>query len=359
MQRPHGHAPIAHGPTLPFATTHGASAQGLRKRGLTSQAPATRSLLRRSLRGIGRNLGLVCLIGGLAGCDSIFQRGLGPREGLRPMAPPADLQTTQTPPYAPTLVAHYAEAERDARVRGLLRQGGGGPDSPFTARDLARNFATIAFQDEHLVSLGGGGQVLRRWETPVRIGISFSDAVPAADRRRDTDILRTYAARLARITGHPISFVTEAANFRVYVTDDQGRPAVRREILTLTTGLPPEITELLHDMPLGVHCLVIGFAGADPARYQAAAAVIRAEQPDLLRQACLHEEVAQGLGLRNDSAAARPSIFNDDQEFALLTSQDELLLKMLYDPRLPAGITLQEARPIITRIARDLVGGSS
>jgi hypothetical protein len=44
--------------------------------------------------------------------------------------------------------------------------------------------------------------------------------------------------------------------------------------------------------------------------------VIRAEHPDLLRLSCLHEEIAQGLGLPNDSPRARPSIFNDDEEFA-------------------------------------------
>jgi hypothetical protein len=38
------------------------------------------------------------------------------------------------------------------------------------------------------------------------------------------------------------------------------------------------------------------------------------------------------MGLANDSRQARPSIFNDDQEFALLTGHDELLLTILYDP---------------------------
>ena len=73
----------------------------------------------------------------------------------------------------------------------------------------------------------------------------------------------------------------------------------------------------------------------------------------------LAEEVAQGLGLPNDSPTARPSIFNDDEEFALLTTQDELLLKMLYDPRLSPGMTPDEARPILREIADELVGGPS
>ena len=75
-----------------------------------------------------------------------------------------------------------------------------------------------------------------------------------------------------------------------------------------------------------------------------------------MRHACIHEEVAQGLGLPNDSPYARPSIFNDDDEFALLTSHDEALLRMLYDPRLKNGMTVDEARPIVRILAREEMG---
>jgi hypothetical protein len=85
--------------------------------------------------------------------------------------------------------------------------------------------------------------------------------------------------------------------------------------------------------------------------------VIRAENPDLLRLSCIHEELAQGLGLANDSPAARPSIFNDDDEFALLTTHDEQLLRMLYDSRLRAGMSAADAQPIVRTIAREIKGG--
>ena len=98
-------------------------------------------------------------------------------------------------------------------------------------------------------------------------------------------------------------------------------------------------------------------AGDNPNGYPAAIAVIRAENPGLLRLSCVHEELAQGLGLANDYPAARPSIFNDDDEFALLTEQDELMLKMLYDPRLRPGMTAKEVNPRTRIIARELTEG--
>ena len=115
--------------------------------------------------------------------------------------------------------------------------------------------------------------------------------------------------------------------------------------------------DLFTNLPRSYYCLVVAVSGShNPNDYTRAVALIRAEHPDLVRLSCIHEELAQGLGLSNDSPSARPSIFNDDDEFALLTSHDELLLKMLYDPRLKQGMTADEARPITGMIARELMG---
>lgn len=70
---------------------------------------------------------------------------------------------------------------------------------------------------------------------------------------------------------------------------------------------------------------------------------------------CIHEELAQGMGPANDSRTARPSIFNDDEEFAFLTWHDEMLLSILYDRRLRPGMFEAEARPIVLDIARELL----
>ena len=114
----------------------------------------------------------------------------------------------------------------------------------------------------------------------------------------------------------------------------------------------------MRNMRRDTYCAVAAYAAGDnPNVYTAAVAVIRSENPGLLRLSCIHEELAQGLGLANDSPAARPSIFNDDDEFALLTKHDELLLKMLYDKRLRPGMTAEQVNPITRIIARELTDG--
>ena len=74
-----------------------------------------------------------------------------------------------------------------------------------------------------------------------------------------------------------------------------------------------------------------------------------------MRKSCIHEEMAQAMGLSNDSKFAKPSIFNDDEEFALLTNHDENLLKILYDNRLQPGMDANETQQIVTKIAKELL----
>ena len=65
---------------------------------------------------------------------------------------------------------------------------------------------------------------------------------------------------------------------------------------------------------------------------------------------CIVEETTQVMGLPNDSDWVNPSIANDVSKIELLTGLDYLLLKILYDPRLQAGMRLSQSQPIIKNI---------
>ena len=270
------------------------------------------------------------------------------------------------PPSAASLAVrqHFARVQADLLSNGLLRSDGGGRDTPFTDRMLAENFIRIALYDEY--ARGPNGPVqrqtasrLRRWESPVRVGLRFGASVSATSRATDTARISSYLARLSRITGHPIALSDTAPNFFVHIVNEDERRALGPTISTTLPGLSgPEVAGITQ-MPLSTYCLVYAMSEGTSGRYTRAFAVIRAEHPDLLRLSCMHEEIAQGLGLANDSPRARPSIFNDDEEFALLTRQDELMLRILYNPALRPGMTEAEARPIVESLARALLGGES
>lgn len=283
-------------------------------------------------------------------------------------APPPARPVTPTPapPSAESEAAraYFARVERSLVSQGLLREDGGGADAPFTAEQLAANFMRIAFYDE-LVDVGGSyvsrqtASELRRWDGPVTIQPVFGAGVPAARRAADSATIDAYARRLARVTGHPIRTVTAGGNFPVLFLNEDERRAPGAILRAYVPSLSDTAIRTVALMDRDVFCMVFALSDGISPVYRQAIAVIRAEHPERLRRACIHEEIAQALGLPNDSPLARPSIFNDDEEFGLLTTHDELLLNILYDPRLRPGMRAAEARPIVEAIARELVGGES
>jgi hypothetical protein len=295
---------------------------------------------------------------GLAGCVATTPTPtISPRPEARAEAPEPSAESA-------SFARYYRGVEARLVSDGLLRTDGGQTDAPFTAARLAANFERIALYDEY--TLSGGRFVqretparLRRWEQPVRLQAHFSRSVPPEQRAEDRSVLSTYASRLSRVTGHPISTVRSGGNFHVlYLNRDDQRSAGER-VRALVPGVGPETVAEIEALPRSTFCSVYAFSQAGRPVYVAAIAIIRDEHPGLLRRSCVHEEVAQGLGLPNDSPAARPSIFNDDEEFALLTPHDELLLRILYDPRLQPGMEPEEARPVVRRIAEEFMGGPS
>ncbi len=302
-------------------------------------------------------------LAGLVACSSapVPVSGTGQRPELRPMTAAPPLPES---PASAEARAHYARVQSLLLAQGLLRTDGGGPDTPFTDRMLAENFIRVALYDEYARTSGGPVQRttvsrIRKWQAPVRVGLRFGASVPADRRAADTARIASFLARLSMLTGHPISLSDWDPNFIVQMVSEDERQALGPDIRANLPGLSAAEVAGITQMERSTYCLVYAMSEGSGATYTRAYAVIRSEHPDLLRLSCIHEEITQGLGLANDSPSARPSIFNDDEEFALLTKQDELMLRILYNPALTPGMTEDQARPIVESLATGLVGGNS
>ena len=313
----------------------------------------TAGRIRRSGRALALR-GALCLTLALAACVS--QSGA--------------LHTSPTPPPKPQIVpdpetvtaaTHYRAIEDYYRASGRLRTDSGRRDAPFTARQLADNFMAIALRDEF--SEVGGRLVasdvedrLHRWDGPIRLSLRFSPNVPPKEQAADRTYVAGYLARLARYSGLRITLTDRAPNYIVAVVPPADRRALGPSILALDPTTSLAAIRSVTDMAPDVYCTVLANTHDPVPVYVNAFAVVRSELPDIMRRACYDEEIAQSLGLTNDSPSARPSIFNDDQEFAALTPMDGLMLKMLYDPRLRPGMLPAEARPVVDQIAAELMG---
>lgn len=258
--------------------------------------------------------------------------------------------------------ANYADYEQRLIGKGKLRVETVAADASFDAATLALNFERIALNREADSTRPGGDDnmqstPLRRWQGPLRYRLA-GDAVTQEDRAEVADLM----ARIAGLTGLDIAEANAAGgsgeNFLILVTAPEERDRIEAALAEASPRLAR--TFAFWRRRPGLICIADNLpASAEPYVIAAAMVVIGDETRGLLRRACLHEEIVQALGLANDHPQVRPSIFNDDGEFALLTRHDELLLRMLYDARLSPGMTKAEAMPLARRIAGELVPGGA
>ncbi|TMV92024.1 DUF2927 domain-containing protein [Thioclava sp. BHET1] len=318
----------------------------------------------------GRALRIVLGIAGclaVAGCDAMMGSPNAPKSAPRPTPAPSGLASSQVAPRSQLsreMQSYYTKVTAEMEGRGLLRTDVAPRDAPFNQRLLVRDFIHTALYDEYAPSRGGfvarqTVSKLRRWEAPVRMELEFGASIPLKDRASDRAEVSAYAGQLARASGHPVRTVARGGNFHVFFVNEDERRNLAPRLRQLVPGIDAASVDAITDLPLSTYCVVFAFSQGDSAVYSQAVAVIRGEHPPALRTSCIHEELAQGLGLANDYPRARPSIFNDDEEFSLLTHHDEMLLKMLYDPRLRPGMTEATARPIVETIAAEMMAGES
>ncbi|PJI85017.1 Protein of unknown function (DUF2927) [Yoonia maricola] len=309
---------------------------------------------------------MLALAAALMGCE-LTTPPVAPPEPppVEASEPPTEPIVTPPSQASRDLATYYTRLQNDLLAQGLLRGDGGGPDTPFTDTQLARNFVRIALFNEYRDDSDfqrpqATVSKLRRWTGPIRMSVEFGDTVPLAQRDADLASVSAYAARLGRATGVPITITDQNPNFRVLFLGEDDRRTYAPRLRALIPSISDATVRTFVNLPRDQLCVVIGTFAPGQSSYVKAVAMIRAEHPTLMRSACVHEELAQGMGLANDSPGARPSIFNDDEEFALLTTHDELLLRMLYDPRLQTGMEPAVAAPIARQIAREyLETGSS
>lgn len=260
---------------------------------------------------------------------------------------------------------HYLQVENVLRWQGKLKTEVEPEREWVTADRLARNFELIALRSEYVRENGRYVRKrqrlrLRRWEMPVRLTVAFGKSVPQSRRPIYLDEIGNYVNRLQRITNHPMRLTDRDPNVLVLVLNSEELHMARRIIRAHSSNVPPDIGRSIAATPLSIFCSVYSIteSEATPA-YQFAVILIRAEHTGIMLRSCIHEEFAQVLGAPNDSYAVRPSIFNDNEEYAVLTRHDELLLQILYSPRLRVGMTSEEAMPIVRQIARELVTDES
>ena len=259
------------------------------------------------------------------------------------------------------LEKYYNRTSQRLRARGLLRTDKGRLDSLYSMQNLIENFEKIALHNEYIIKNNEfipqeKESNLKRWNRAIKINIIHGENSSNKQIKIDKKNISIFTRRLASITGLEMSISEVNANFIILFLDLDERREFGQKLSQLMPQLTPAMIKTITSSPRSTFCSA--FSLSEPPKnyeYTAALVLIKSEHSKVMRKSCIHEEMAQSLGLTNDSKSARPSIFNDDEEFALLTRHDELLLKILYDKRLKPGMNNKIALPIVRQIAEELM----
>ncbi|MEF9606060.1 DUF2927 domain-containing protein, partial [Paracoccus sp. PXZ] len=112
-------------------------------------------------------------------------------------------------------------------ARGRLRTDGG-TEIALTAEKLTDAFIEVALYDEYVRE---GGKLisrptpapLRRWQQPVLVRLEFGDSAAPDQRARDRAEIAGFAARLQRVSGHPVALTGAAGNVNVLILNEDER----------------------------------------------------------------------------------------------------------------------------------------
>ena len=183
----------------------------------------------------------------------------------------------------------------------------------------------------------------------------FGNSVTTKQQHKDLLDIHNFLFILSEATKHKIKISNKNINMFIVVGNQKEVAELTNKIGAKLPEFDPKRIPIITKLPEDIHCLAMTSMSSGPnSEIKSALIIIRSELPKLMRIACFHEEIAQSLGLTNDSHLARPSIFNDDDEFATLTKLDKILLQILYDNRVYSGISRQNSSQLVRQIAKDI-----
>ena len=69
---------------------------------------------------------------------------------------------------------------------------------------------------------------------------------------------------------------------------------------------------------------------------------------------CAYEELLQSLGPINDTSSVPWTMFNDNVSMGFFDVYDQYIMNVLYDPRIKAGMTVEEVKAVLPEVLADV-----
>ena len=209
----------------------------------------------------------------------------------------------------------------------------------FSDAEIVDGFLKTAFGAEY--HLAGRVDRIRKYELPVRV---FADG--RADRKAQIARVVTDIARRVQHLNIAMSETSDDANVLVKLVRD------RDLYRTISTFYGIDRAKEIRSS-LDPQCLS-GFRKNEAFEIEHSDVILTVDNGDFVFFDCAYEELLQSLGPINDTESVPWTMFNDNVSMGYFDVYDQYLLNLLYDPRIKAGMTVQDVKAILPDVLADV-----
>src|SRR5436309_4991999 len=210
----------------------------------------------------------------------------------------------------------------------------------FTDSEIVEGFLKTAFGAEY--HLAGRVDRIRKYDGPVRV---FADGTRTDRKAQLSKIVADIAARVQHLD-IAMAGSLEDANVQVKLVRDRD---LQR---TITTFYGSERAKEIRSS-LDPQCLS-GFRKNEKFEIEHSDVILTVDNGDFIFFDCAYEELLQLLGPINDTNSVPWTMFNDSVQMGFFDVYDQYIMNILYDPRIRAGMTVQEVKAVLPQVLADV-----
>jgi hypothetical protein len=210
----------------------------------------------------------------------------------------------------------------------------------FTDSEITEGFFKTAFGAEY--HLAGRVDRIRKYDMPVRV---FADGTRADRKAQLAKIVADIAAKIQHLD-IAIAATSDDANVLVKLVRDRD---LNR---TISTFYGSERAREIRSS-LDPQCLS-GFRKNERYEIEHSDVILTVDNGDFVFFDCAYEELLQSLGPINDTSSVPWTMFNDNVSMGYFDVYDQYILNVLYDPRIKAGMTVQEVKDVLPDVLADV-----
>ena len=210
----------------------------------------------------------------------------------------------------------------------------------FTDSQIIDGFLKTAFGAEY--HLAGRVDRIRKYEMPVRV---FADGGTAQRKKQIGKVVADIGRRVQHLN---IAMVENSAEANITVKLVRDRDLYPTLASFYGENRANEIRTSLYPQCLS------GFRKNEQFEIERSDVILTTDNGDFTFYDCAYEEMLQSLGPINDTNSVPWTMFNDNVSMGFFDIYDQYLLNILYDPRIKAGMTVQQVRALLPQVLADV-----